>query len=167
MGMSSIPEMSRRPSDARTTARTAPPRDAPQSTPPEHIGRYRILRRIGSGGMGAVYEAEQENPRRVVALKVIRASVLSADTIRRFSQEAHVLGRLQHPGIAQIYEAGVAQLGEESQPFFAMEYVRGRSLLQYAAEQELGIRERLELLVQIGDAVQHAHERGVIHRDLK
>ena len=150
---------------ARTTASGVPPDSA--APLPDRIGRYRILGYIGRGGMGAVYEAEQDNPRRIVALKVVRAAALSAETLRRFSQEAQVLGRLQHPGIAQIYEAGTARTDGALQPYFAMELVRGESLLQYAHHGQLGIRERLQLLVQVGEAVHHAHQKGVIHRDLK
>ncbi len=131
---------------------------------PEHIGRYRVLRPLGEGGMGAVYEAEQDNPRRPVALKVIRPGLLAPGLLKRFSQEVKILGRLHHPGVAQIYEAGVA---EDGQPFFAMEFIRGRPLDEYARQQALPLRERLQLLARVCDAVQHAHDQGVIHRDLK
>jgi serine/threonine protein kinase len=132
---------------------------------PERIGDYRILRCIGRGGMGIVYEAEQSNPRRIVALKVVQA--LSTQTRRRFERETAVLGCLQHPGIAQIYAAGIESTQSGEQPYFAMEYVRGQSLLHYIHERKLGVRERLELLVQVCDAVHYAHTNGVIHRDLK
>ena len=131
------------------------------------IGRYVILRLVGEGGMGSVYLAEQENPHRVVALKVIKPGFVSVEVLRRFEQEAQALGRLQHPGIAQIYEAGTADSGFGPQPYFAMEYVAGRSLLEYAEEQHLNLRARLELMAKICDAVNHAHQRGIIHRDLK
>ena len=134
---------------------------------PATIGRYRIVRLIGEGGMGAVYEAEQDQPRRTVALKVIKPGLASPELLRRFAQEAQVLGRLQHPGIAQIYEAGTADTGFGSQPYFAMEFIRGAALRDYADSRHLGLRERLELMVRICEAVQHAHQRGVIHRDLK
>ncbi|HKB39356.1 MAG TPA: serine/threonine-protein kinase, partial [Gemmataceae bacterium] len=131
---------------------------------PEWIGRYRILRLLGQGGMGAVYEAEQDCPRRPVALKVIRPGLVSPALLRRFGREAHILGCLQHPGIAQIYEAGVA---EDGQPFFALELIRGVALDEYARLGSLTLPARLELLARVCDAVQHAHDRGVIHRDLK
>ncbi|MGE3109464.1 MAG: protein kinase [Phycisphaerales bacterium] len=131
------------------------------------IGAYHVLRVIGSGGMGVVYLAEQERPRRTVALKVIRRGVATPSLLRRFEHEAEVLGRLHHPGIAQIYEAGVADYGFGPQPYIAMEYVDGRQLLEYAEVNRLGTRERLALVMRICDAVQHAHQRGVIHRDLK
>jgi predicted Ser/Thr protein kinase len=132
--------------------------------PSRRVGRYRILGRIAEGGMGAVYEAEQDDPRRAVALKVIRPGLASPALLARFRHESQILGRLHHPGIAQIYEAGVA---EDGQPFFAMEFIRGRPLHEYARQQALPLRERLELLARVCDAVQHAHDQGVIHRDLK
>ena len=134
---------------------------------PSTIGSYRILRLLGEGGMGIVYEAEQEHPRRTVALKVIKSGLADAKLVRRFEQESLVLGRLQHPGIAQIYEAGTADTGFGPQPYFAMEYIRGESLLQYAKTHQLGIRQRLEVMGRICEAVHHAHLRGIIHRDLK
>jgi non-specific serine/threonine protein kinase/serine/threonine-protein kinase len=134
---------------------------------PARIGRYRIVRLIGEGGMGAVYEAEQDQPRRTVALKVIKPGLASPELLRRFAQEAQALGRLQHPGIAQIYDAGTADAGYGSQPFFAMEFIRGAALREYADSRHLGLRARLELMVKICEAVHHAHQRGLIHRDLK
>ncbi len=136
---------------------------------PERIGRYRIIREIGRGGMGAVYEAEQDNPRRTVALKIIKPGVMSREHIRRFEHEAQILGRLQHPGIAQIFEAGVFGEGGETggQPYFAMEFIRGQRLHDYAMQHFLSTRDRLRLMVKVCHAVQHAHQKGVIHRDLK
>ncbi len=133
---------------------------------PEHIGHYRIVEQIGRGGMGAVYRAEQESPRRDVALKVIRPGVLSSRSLRRFEVEVEVLGRLQHAGIARILEAGTVGEGEDSQPFFAMELVDGKRLYEHIDTADLGLRARLELFLEICDAIQHAHEHGVIHRDL-
>jgi eukaryotic-like serine/threonine-protein kinase len=130
---------------------------------PVRIGRYRILRLLGEGAMGAVYEAEQDLPHRTVALKLIRAGYARAEMLRRFENEAQALGRLQHPGIAQIYEAG----REGNQPYFAMELVHGETLLAYCEHRKLSTRQRLELVAKICDAVQHAHQRGLIHRDLK
>jgi serine/threonine protein kinase len=131
------------------------------------IGRYRILRLVGEGGMGAVYEAEQEQPRRTVALKVIKPGLGSADLLRRFEREAQALGRLQHVGIAQIYEAGTATAGAGLQPYFAMEYIHGQSLREYVREHDLPPRDRLTLVAKVCEAVHHAHERGLVHRDLK
>jgi serine/threonine protein kinase len=149
---------------------------------------YTIIRLIAEGGMGAVYEAEQtlniqgrddgdpappqDAPRRTVALKVIRAALSSPTLLRRLQREAQVLGRLQHPGIACVYDAGTADVAMpdgrvERLPFFAMELIRGRPLDEYVKEQKLGIRGTLGLMADICDVVQYAHEQGVIHRDLK
>jgi serine/threonine protein kinase/Tfp pilus assembly protein PilF len=135
--------------------------------PGSRYGSYRLVRLLGRGGMGAVYEAEQDNPRRIVALKVIKAGLASPEIERRFTQESQALGRLQHPGIAQIYEAGTADTRYGPQPYFAMELVRGEPLLRYAESHQLGTRQRLELMARICEAVHHAHQRGIIHRDLK
>ena len=139
---------------------------------PDRIGRYRIVRKIGEGGMGVVYEAEQENPRRTVALKVIRPGVASRQLLGRFRFEAQVLGRLHHPGIAQIYEAGTAVIPgadrwQGEHPYLVMEYIRGRPLNEFVESSGLRTRERLELVAKTCDAVHHAHQKGVIHRDLK
>lgn len=117
--------------------------------------------------MGTVYEAEQEHPRRTVALRVIKPGWVSTELLRRFERESLALGRLQHPGIAQIHEAATADSGSGPQPYFAMEFIRGDSLHAYVASYRLNTRERLELVVKVCDAVQHAHQRGIIHRDLK
>lgn len=134
---------------------------------PAAIGRYRILGVLGEGGMGTVYEAETTNPHRRVALKVIRRDYVSADLARRFARESEALARLQHPGIAQVFEAGTADGPSGQQSYFAMELVRGQPLTDYANARALGLRERLELFARICDAVHYAHRQGVIHRDLK
>ncbi|NOT30831.1 MAG: protein kinase [Planctomycetes bacterium] len=134
---------------------------------PRSIGRYRILRKLGEGGMGAVYEAEQDHPHRTVALKVLRQAFVSSSALRRFELEGELLGRLQHPGIAQIHDSGQAETGLGPQPWFAMELVRGEPLSEHARSRGLSARERLELVMRVCDAVQHAHQHGVIHRDLK
>ena len=135
--------------------------------PPTIIGHYRIIGTLGEGGMGTVYEAEQDQPSRKVALKVIRPDFVSAELSRRFARESEVLGRLQHPGIAQIYEAGTAAGPHGDQSFFAMELVRGRSLTEYSTTESLDLRARLDLFARVCDAVHYAHQQGVIHRDLK
>src|SRR5439155_27236803 len=123
--------------------------------------------KLGHGGMGSVYEAQQENPHRVVALKVIPPGIVSPSLMARFRQEAQVLGRLRHPGIEQIFEAGTHRAAGASQPYFVMERVHGSALLSYAEQKHLNTQQRLELMTKICDAVQHAHQQGVIHRDLK
>jgi len=112
--------------------------------------------------MGRVYEAEQDQPRRVVALKVIKPGVATVQGIHRFERESQVLGRLQHPGIAAIYQAGTADTGDGTQPWFAMELVRGRTLLEYAEERRLSSRARAELVARVCDAVEHAHSLDAI-----
>jgi tetratricopeptide (TPR) repeat protein/predicted Ser/Thr protein kinase len=134
---------------------------------PEKIGRYRILRLLGEGGMGSVFEAEQDQPRRTVALKVIRTGLPTADVLRRFDRESQALALLHHPGIAQVYEAGASDSGWGTQPYFAMEYIEGLPLDRYADIHRLNTRQRLALMIEVCEAVEHAHRRGVIHRDLK
>ncbi len=134
---------------------------------PERIGQYAIEGMLGQGGMGVVYRAVQEGTDRIVALKVIQQRVFSLQTLRRFEYETRVLGRLHHPGIAAIFEAGTVETDHGRRPFFAMELVRGQELTQYARQQRLPARARLELLARVSDAVHHAHQMGVIHRDLK
>jgi formylglycine-generating enzyme required for sulfatase activity len=117
--------------------------------------------------MGTVWEAEQETPRRRVALKVMRFGFTSPEDLSRFRYESEILGLLQHPGIAQVFEAGT-HVAETEVPYFAMEYIEGaKTILEYARDQRLSVRERLELVLPVCDAVQHGHQRGVIHRDLK
>ena len=134
---------------------------------PAAIGRYRVLGLVGEGGMGVVYEAEQEQPRRTVALKVVKPGLTDPEVLRRFELESQSLARLQHPGIAQIYEAGIADTGFGPQPWFAMEFIRGLPLLEFAKSRQLNVRQRLEILIKTCEAVHHAHMRGIIHRDLK
>ncbi|MBN1567649.1 MAG: serine/threonine protein kinase [Acidobacteria bacterium] len=136
------------------------------------IGGYRLIRQLGAGGMGVVYEAEQQQPKRLVALKVIQgARLLDELTVKQFEREAQALARLKHPGIAAIYESGRTPDGQH---FFAMELVRGDTLEVYLKKSaETGpltpavLRERLAIFRKISDAITYAHQRGVIHRDLK
>jgi eukaryotic-like serine/threonine-protein kinase len=134
---------------------------------PERVGRYRIVRLVGEGGMGAVFEAEQDVPRRIVALKLIKPGLAGPDILRRFGLETQALGRLQHPGIAQIYEAGTADTHVGLQPYLAMEFINGETLRSYVESRRLTVPQRLDLMAKICDAVHHAHQRGLIHRDLK
>ena len=160
--------MTNRPSlDGTATMSFAPSAAVRAHNLPAQIGNYRVLHLIGQGGMGSVFAAEQPHPRRIVALKVIRSGVVTGDMLRRFEQESQVLGRLQHPGIAQVYEAGTADNGYGPQPYFAMEFIQGCRLTEFVAAKKTPIRARLELMVKICSAVQHAHQRGIIHRDLK
>ena len=140
---------------------------APPPTPFPSVPGYQLLRVIGSGGMGVVYEAEQVSPRRRVAVKLIRTGTVGPSLRRRFDHEIQVLGRLSHPGIAQIFDAGMTTEDASGQPFYAMEYIDGRKITDFVTEGKLSISERIELLAKVADAVQHAHLSGVIHRDLK
>ena len=145
--------------------------DNPQPRFPQKIGPYRIVGVIASGGMGVVYEAEQEHPRRVVALKVLKHGLASPSALRRFEHEAQVLARLRHDGIAHIYDAGThddPSAPGEPVPYFVMEFVpNARSIVQFAEDHKLSIRRRLELFADVCDAVHHGHQKGIIHRDLK
>ena len=139
-----------------------------QANLPPEIGQFSVRRLIGTGGMGAVYEAMQDNPRRKVAIKVMKRGITSASAQRRFHLEAQLLGRLHHPGIAQIYEAGTWDDGTGGVPFFAMEYIAGaKELTQYASDKSLDTTQKLKLFASICDAVHHGHQKGIIHRDLK
>jgi tetratricopeptide (TPR) repeat protein len=129
------------------------------------FGAFTIVRQIGAGSMGVVYEARQDSPQRHVALKVVRTGLAAETLRRRLEHEASALARLQHPGIAAVHEVGVD--AGSGAPYIAMELVRGETLTRHAAGRGLGVAERVELLASICDAVQHAHQRGVIHRDLK
>jgi serine/threonine protein kinase len=143
-------------------------------TPPvsRKIAGYTLQRVLASGGMGTVYLAVQDHPHRVVALKVMKAGIASRSALRRFEYESQVLARLRHPNIAQVYEAGAHREGGASDlpgvPFFAMEYVPdAKPITDYARLRNLATRQRLELFLQVCDAVHHGHQKGIIHRDLK
>ncbi|MHC5005041.1 MAG: serine/threonine protein kinase, partial [Planctomycetota bacterium] len=132
------------------------------------VGSFTIDRLLAVGGMGSVYVATQDDPHREVALKLIRSGIASRSALRRFRLEAQVLGRLHHPNIAQIFEAGSLDDGNGSVPYFAMEYVPdAEPITQYVGSRRLGTRDRLALLSKVCDAVHHGHQKGVIHRDLK
>jgi formylglycine-generating enzyme required for sulfatase activity len=132
------------------------------------IGGVTVVRRIAEGGMGRVYEGLQDNPRRAVAVKVIRPGFVSSQTARRFILETEILGRLQHPFIAQIYSAGMCDVAGTKVPFFVMEFIPDAlSITKYATTKALGTRDRLALFRKACEAVAHGHHNGVIHRDLK
>jgi tetratricopeptide (TPR) repeat protein/predicted Ser/Thr protein kinase len=138
------------------------------STYPAKIAGFTIRRVLGRGGMGIVFLAEQEKPRRLVALKIIRTLAADDRALRRFEAEADILARLKHPCIVQVYEAGTADIDGAVCPYMAMEIVEdGVPITTHSADRGLCVADRLELIQKICDAVQHAHLRGVIHRDLK
>jgi WD40 repeat protein len=146
------------------------PAGAPFRPPPFEIPGFRLQGLLGEGGMGRVYEARQERPLRVVALKVLKPSLLASDSRQvrqRFEREQEALARLRHPGIAPIFEAGLVETELGPLPWYAMERVHGLPLLEHAERHGLDLAARLELVARIADAVQHAHEQGVVHRDLK
>ena len=131
----------------------------------ERIGRYRVVARLGEGGFGTVYLAEQSEPvRREVALKVIKPGMDTRRVIARFAAEQQALALMEHPNIARVLDAGVTPAGR---PFFVMELVRGERITDYCDGRRLRVRERLELFIQVCLAVQHAHQKGILHRDLK
>jgi len=128
---------------------------------------YRIERELGRGGMGVVYLAWQESPRRAVALKFLRVDTLDREPHSRFRLEAEILGRLSHPGIAHILEAGLAESVHGPLPWIALEYVRGVPLRDWVARHAPGLREVVRLFTHLCEAVDHAHQKGIVHRDLK
>ncbi|MEY3172612.1 MAG: Serine/threonine-protein kinase PknB [Planctomycetota bacterium] len=131
----------------------------------EILGKYRLLERIGEGGMGTVWLAQQKHPvRRQVAIKLIRAGMDSRQVLARFDAERQALALMDHPHIARVFDGGVTDRGR---PFFVMEYIKGIPLTEYCDRAQLSLRERLELFVPVCQAVQHAHLKGVVHRDLK
>lgn len=132
---------------------------------PTSIGPYRIVRRLGTGGMGVVFLAEQEQPlRRQVAVKLIRAAMDTRQVLARFAVERQALASIAHPHVACIFDAGVTT---DNRPYLVMEYVPGLPLVAWCDEHKLPLRARLDLFLRVCDAVQHAHHKGIIHRDLK
>ena len=132
------------------------------------IGRYTVVRLLGHGGMGCVFEAVQEQPARPVALKVLQPGLSAPSALARFRLEPELLARLRHPNIAQVYEAGIQQDENGVLPYFAMEYIPdAQPLLEYADRNALTTRQRLELFGKVCDAIHHGHQKGIIHRDIK
>ena len=132
------------------------------------VGEFEIIRIIGIGGMGHVYEAKQMHPHRSVALKIVKSAAATPATLHRFEMESEMLARLQHPGIAQVYDSGHQIHDDVLLPYFAMEYVPGsRSITDYAEEEHLSREGRLAIFLRVCEAIQYGHGRGVIHRDIK
>src|SRR6202521_2698938 len=131
----------------------------------DDFGRYRVLSPLGEGGMGSVYLAEQLEPiRRSVALKVVKLGMDTAQVLARFDHERQALAMMDHPNIAQIFDAGATAKGR---PYFVMEYIEGAPITQYCDRKRMTTRERLALFLAVCRGVQHAHQKGAIHRDLK
>src|ERR1022692_1035062 len=133
--------------------------------PGDRIGRYKLLQKIGEGGCGVVYMAEQEEPvRRRVALKVIKLGMDTKSVIARFEAERQALAMMDHPNIAKVFDAGATDTGR---PYFVMELVRGTKITDYCDQNNLSTDERLKLFTRVCHAIQHAHQKGIIHRDIK
>src|SRR5262249_48508144 len=149
----------------REDVAAAPHPGPPAEGPGTRIGPYKLLEPIGEGGMGTVWMAEQTEPvNRLVALKVIKAGLDSAQVIARFEAERQALALMDHPNIAKVLDAGTTESGR---PFFVMELVKGVPVTKFCDERRLGLRDRLQLFIDVCQAVQHAHQKGIIHRDLK
>ena len=129
------------------------------------VGRYKLLEQIGEGGFGTVWAAEQREPvKRRVALKIIKLGMDTRQVIARFEVERQALAMMDHPNIARVLDAGVTESGR---PFFVMELVKGVRITEYCDKEKLATTKRLELFIQVCNAVQHAHQKGIIHRDIK
>jgi non-specific serine/threonine protein kinase/serine/threonine-protein kinase len=158
--------------DLEVNDETTPPEDLPTtksadspSRPPTRVGPYRILQKIGEGGMGEVYEAEQEAPvRRKVALKIIKWGMDTKKVVARFEAERQALAMMNHPNIAKVFDAGATDRGR---PYFVMEFIKGVPITEHCDRQRLTNQERLELFAHVCEGVQHAHQKAVIHRDIK
>ncbi len=148
--------------EASPAARTAEALEEPAGA---RIGHYTLVRKLGEGGCGIVYLAEQHAPvRRLVALKVIKLGMDTRDVIARFDAERQALALMDHPGIARVFDAGATDSGR---PYFVMEYVDGLPIVRFCDGHSLDLRARLELFARVCTALQHAHQKGVIHRDIK
>ncbi len=165
--------------ESAAPALSTPAVEAPESTPapkakplsktnpvnmPETIGHYRLLDRLGEGGMGSVYLAEQREPYRQVALKVIRSGLDGQQILSRFEAERQALALMNHPNVTTVLDSG---LSADGRPFFAMEYVKGDDITRYCDAHNLNLPARIKLFLQVCDGVLHAHQKGVLHRDIK
>lgn len=150
--------------EADTTLRESPPAPGHDPLIGSRVGNFVVKAVIGSGGMGTVYAAAQDQPHRTVALKIIKLGMDTAEVLARFDLEREALALMHHPNIAQVFHAGAT---EQGRPYFAMEYVAGVPITDHCDRHQLDIRQRLGLFMQVCAAVQHAHQKGIIHRDLK
>ncbi len=148
--------------DPEATREAAP---SPSERPGDIIDRYKLMEKVGEGGCGVVYVADQTKPvRRRVALKVIKLGMDTQQVVARFEAERQALAMMDHPNIAKVLDAGTTQTGR---PYFVMELVRGTRITDYCDQANLSTRERLDLFIQVCQAIQHAHQKGIIHRDIK
>jgi serine/threonine protein kinase/tetratricopeptide (TPR) repeat protein len=151
--------------DSRAEAGDSTETLRPTDTLPEHIGPYRVLNKIGEGGMGIVYAAEQKEPvRRKVALKIIKHGMDTKQVVARFESERQALALMNHPNVARVYDAGSTPRGR---PYFAMEHVEGVPITEFCDRHRLTMNERLEVFMQACEGVRHAHQKAIIHRDIK
>src|SRR5437016_6268293 len=159
---SPVPQRETGPSEAEPTIEdTAPAEQGPGTM----IGRYKLLEKVGEGGFGTVYVAEQREPvKRRVALKIIKLGMDTKQVIARFEAERQALALMDHPNIAKVLEAGATDTGR---PYFVMELVRGIRITDYCDQNNLSTRQRLDLFIEVCQAIQHAHQKGIIHRDIK
>jgi len=167
------------PLPARPTLKLAVPEEPPDEAIGTHIGRYKLLEKVGEGGCGVVYVAEQTEPvRRRVALKVIKLGMDTKQVVARFEAERQALAMMDHPNIAKVLDAGTTGEGESpiynlqspispGRPYFVMELVRGIKITDYCDQANLSTKARLDLFIKICQAIQHAHQKGIIHRDIK
>ena len=138
---------------------------APDEGLGQTLGRYKLLEKIGEGGFGVVYVAEQKEPvKRRVALKIIKLGMDTRQVVARFEVERQALALMDHPNIAKVLDAGATEAGR---PYFVMELVRGVKLTEYCDQNKLSTKQRLELFIPVCQAIQHAHQKGIIHRDIK
>ncbi|MCL4220072.1 MAG: serine/threonine protein kinase [Phycisphaerales bacterium] len=153
---------------ARSQAEAARRRNSQRGpVDPTRIGGYEVVARLGAGGMGIVYLAEHTQTRKVAAVKMLRPGLESESAARRFEQEIDILRRLDHPNIARIYEAGTAEHAGAARAWYAMEYVAGRHIIRHSDINALKAEKRLSMVGMVCGALAHAHERGVLHRDIK
>jgi serine/threonine protein kinase len=158
-------ELSQQNKPAAVTTVKLEPADAPDEAVGQTLGRYKLLERVGEGGCGVVYVAEQTEPvRRRVALKVIKLGMDTKAVVARFEAERQALAMMDHPNIAKVLDAGTTETGR---PYFVMELVRGIRITDYCDQSQLSTKERLELFIKVCQAIQHAHQKGIIHRDIK
>src|SRR5262249_27771775 len=141
------------------------PGDERDETLGQTLGRYKLLEKIGEGGFGVVYVAEQKEPvKRRVALKIIKLGMDTRQVVGRFEAERQALALMDHPNIAKVLDAGATESGR---PYFVMELVRGVRITDYCDQNKLSTTQRLKLFIQVCQAIQHAHQKGIIHRDIK
>src|SRR5208283_4574134 len=149
----------------RATVRVECPVARPDEAVGQTLGRYKLLERVGEGGCGVVYVAEQTEPlRRRVALKVIKLGMDTRQIVARFEAERQALAIMDHPNIAKVHDGGATASGR---PYFVMELVKGVPITEFCDQNQLTPRQRLELFIPVCQAVQHAHHKGIIYRDLK